>query len=189
MTPNPSLPNPTPPPPCASVLFGLARVCLVGLALTLVACAGLSGRTLSEDEDWSASGFRYYDSSPYLLVYTDNKGSLNSELKYMPDLTKKRQVKPYQFLASTDGKLDFEDGILTGAESNADGTAVPKAVISALEKAAKIAIAADTSPAREVADANGMAPRVYLFKIIKTIDAKGQCVWELRGSSGSPVKS
>ncbi|WP_395739892.1 hypothetical protein [Prosthecobacter sp.] len=160
-----------------------------GASLLLSACAGLSGGSLTEDQDWRANGFRYYDSSPYLLVYTDNKGGLNSELKYMPDLTKKRQVKPYQFLASVDGTLTFEDGILTGAESNGDGTAVPKAVISALEKTAKAAIAADMGTAREAMDADGLAPRVYLFKIIKTIDDKGNYVWELKGSSGSPVKS
>lgn len=162
---------------------------LIGLPLGLGSCAGLSGRSLTEEEDWSASGFRYYDSSPYLLVATDNKGSLTSELKFMPDLTKKRQVKPYQFLASTEGKLEFEDGILTGAQSDGDGTAVPKAVIAALEKVAKVAIAADTSRGTPPVDADGMAPRVYLFKIIKQVNDKGECVWELRGSSGSPVKS
>ncbi|WP_397380467.1 hypothetical protein [Prosthecobacter sp.] len=172
--------------PAAAMLI---RAGLSSLALLLSACAGLSGRSLTEEQDWSATGFRYYDSSPYLLVYTDNKGGLNSELKYMPDLTKKRQVKPYQFLASVEGSLTFEDGILTGAESNGDGTAVPKAVISALEKAAKAAIALDAKLAPEAKDADDLAPRVYLFKIVKEVNDKGQYVWELKGSSGSPIKS
>ena len=167
----------------------LLRSGLASLTLMLSACAGLSGRSLTEVQDWSANGFRYYDSSPYLLVYTDNKGGLNSELKYMPDLTKKREVKPYQFLASVDGSLTFEDGILTGAESNGDGTAVPKAVISAMEKVAKAAIAADGKLQTEAKDADGMAPRVYLFKIVKEVDAKGEYVWELKGSSGSQIKT
>ncbi len=172
--------------PAAAMLI---RAGLASLALLLSSCAGLSGRSLTEDQDWSATGFRYYDSSPYLLIYTDNQGGLNSELKYLPDLTKKREVKPYQFLASVEGKFSFADGILTGADSTGDGTAVPKAVISALEKAASAAIAADGKLRAEAKDADGLAPRVYLFKIVKEVNDKGQYVWALKGSSGSPIKS
>ncbi len=171
--------------------FSSSRGVLLACAAVLLlnSCAGLSGRTLAtEQEDKQARGFRYYDSSPYLLIYTDNKGGLNSEFKYLPDLTKKREVRPYQFLAKNEGTLTFEEGILTGAKTEGDGTAVPKAVISALETAAKTALAAADRSAgieRKATDGTIPAPAVYLFKIIYD-PVQG---WILKGAKGQTIKS
>jgi hypothetical protein len=148
-------------------------------AIVISGCAGVSYREVTDDK--SARGFRYYDSSPYLLVQTDNKGGLTSELKYLPDLTKPRQAKPYQFLASNDSTFEFSEGILTKGESVGDGTAVPKAFIEAAEKVAGAAIkgGALDAPGGQKEDAPDTAPRVYLFKIVK-IDGE----WTLLGASG-----
>ena len=67
--------------------------------LFLGGCAGVNYETITSDQqDAKAKGLRYYDSSPYLLVQTDNQGALKADLKYLPDLTKKRQARPYTFL-------------------------------------------------------------------------------------------
>ena len=56
-------------------------------------------------QDQSARGFRYYDSSLYLLVQTNNDGGLVSKLEWLPDQTKLRQAKPYKFLAKNETTL------------------------------------------------------------------------------------
>jgi len=137
---------------------------IVLLALLCAGCAGVRYRDLTAQTDACAKGFRYYDSSPYLLVQTDGKGGLKSELKWLPDQTKLREAKPYQFLASNEVTFDLTNGILMESDSVGDGTAIPTAFIGALEKVASTAIskAALVGP-----DALRTAPRVYLFKIVQ----------------------
>lgn len=108
----------------------------------LVGCAGIR---VEPDSD-AAAGVRYYQSSPYLLVTTDNDGGLKSELLYLPNLRKKMSARPYSFLAKNDSTLEFENGVLRTGETEGDATVVPKAVLSALEKVATAAIAAMNAP-------------------------------------------
>ena len=172
----------------------------LGLALICTGCAGVSYRSIdSEAADLSARGLRYYDSSPYILVQTDGKGGLVSEFKYLPDLTKKRQATPYNFLATNTTMLSFTNGIATETTSNADETAVPAAIVSVLKdvgmEAAK-AVAFDdptTSQVKAEMQLPDSAPRVYLFKIVKrdVIDPKSGArtrEWGLIGASGGKVK-
>jgi hypothetical protein len=134
------------------------------LLVTLTACAGLEVKDVSSPEaDARALGVRYYESSPYLLVHTDNQGGLVTRILYLPDRTKKRSIRPYSQLARGTSKLEFKNGVLTSSQTELDAGVVPKAIVSALEKAALAAVAAANEAKPE---AMNLAPPPYLFKII-----------------------
>ena len=101
-------------------------VLLLVLAGLLTSCAGVTHQAITTaKQDCKARGVRYYDSSPYLLVQTDNQGGLTSDFMYLPDLNKKRQARPFTFLASNTTTLSFQNGILTDSSSDTDSSAVP----------------------------------------------------------------
>ena len=153
-----------------------AMLSLTGL---LTSCAGVTHQAITTcKQEKAARGVRYYDSSPYLLVQTDNQGGLTSDFMYLPDPNKKRQARPFTFLSSNTTTLSFQNGILTDSSSDTDSSAVPAAVIKALEQAA---VSAAKLTAFDVAKTK-QAPRVYLFKIIKK---DGQ--WRLVGAQGETV--
>lgn len=134
--------------------MGFALACA-----TLAGCAGLDMKDiLSPSEEKAAEGFRYYDTSPFLLVYTDGKGGLKSELLYLPDSMKKRSIRPYAYGAKNDTTLKFDNGRLVGAKAVVDETAVPVAAISALEKVA-------TSLVKAANSGNDGIPPPYLYRI------------------------
>lgn len=136
----------------AIVTFALAAAMLTG-------CAGLEMKDISSDVDDSAAlGFRYYDTSPFLLVYTDSKGGLKSEVLYLPDTQKKRSIRPYSYGAKNDATFKFENGRLVGAKATVDETVIPVAAISALEKVATSLVKAAN------AGKDGIPPP-YLFRI------------------------
>jgi hypothetical protein len=133
-------------------------LCLGLLALT--GCAGVEVLAIPDAAaDARATGFRYYDTSPFLLVYTDTKGGLKSELFYLPDTTKKRSIRPYNYAASNDSTLRFDNGRLVEAKAVVNEAAIPAAVLSALEKAALAGGMA--------AGAGNQIPAPYLFRIVK----------------------
>lgn len=143
-------------------LPGLAVLVLAAAALH--ACAGLEVRDASSDAaDARAAGIRYYESSPYLLVYSDNAGGLVTRIVHLPDRSKRRSIRPYARLARGKATFDFRNGVLTGTDSDSDATAIPRAVVGALEAAAKAAIVAG----RGSGMGDGTAvPAPYLFKIV-----------------------
>lgn len=96
------------------------------------------GLTLDKD----ATGLRYYEGAHFLIVYSDGKGGLKSEVKFLPDLTQKRSIDPYAYFAKNETTLVFTNGILTQSKSVVDETILPKAAITALEKVATAAISA-----------------------------------------------
>lgn len=146
-----------------SIVLVLAAACLAG-------CAGLEMKDIkTDDDDKSAEGFRYYDTSPFLLVYTDAKGGLKSEVLHLPDTTKKRSIRPYAYGAKNETTLKFDNGRLSGAKSVVDETAVPVAVVGALEKVA-------TSLVKAANAGNDGIPPPYLFRI-----AYANQKWELKG--------
>jgi hypothetical protein len=130
------------------------------LLLTLCSCAGLTVNSVTDEN--KERGIRYYESSPYLLVHTDNEGGLVTRLIYLPDPTKKMAVRPYTRFASSSTTLNFKNGVLSSAETSVDETAVPKAVLGAIEKAATAAIMAADEPQGET----HRVPAPYLFKIV-----------------------
>ncbi len=133
-------------------------------------CVGCSGMTVvpirTSEDDENARGFRYYESSPYILVYSDGT-SLKSDLIYLPDRTRKMSVTLFDFLSSNTTKLTFSKGVLTSADTEGDSAVVPKAVIEAAKQAA---IAALKAVAMLGVDKNitptFATPPPYLFKLV-----------------------
>jgi hypothetical protein len=152
-------------------------------------CAGLTVKPVGTNES-KVHGFRYYEPSPYLLVYTDNRGGLTTRLLWLPDQTKKRSARPYAYLASNDVTLSFTNGVLTQAAVTVDETIVPKAVVEALEQAAALAVKG--AGFREAAaEQQNIVPPPYLFKIVVESAGPGKGrVWMLKGAQGSggPIK-
>ncbi|MFM9434296.1 hypothetical protein ACFDR9_001351 [Janthinobacterium sp. CG_23.3] len=133
-------------------------LCLGLLALT--GCAGVEVLSIPDAAaDARVTGFRYYDTSPFLLVYTDTKGGLKSELLYLPDTSKKRSIRPYNYAASNDSTFRFDNGRLVEAKAVVNEAAIPVGVLSALEKAA-LAGGVAAGPGNQI-------PAPYLFRIVK----------------------
>lgn len=88
----------------------------------------------AEEDDKLTDGVRYYLSSPYLLVYSDGKGSLLWRVYSLPDQTKLMVATPHQYLAKTTANFTFTNGVLTTSKAEADSSAAIKAVIGAIEK-------------------------------------------------------
>jgi Zn-dependent M32 family carboxypeptidase len=89
---------------------------------------------LTPADDESATGVRYYESSQYLLVYSDGKGGLAWQIQEMPDQTKKRVATPTQIWSKLETKLTFSNGVLATSKDVATASTIPKAVIAAVEK-------------------------------------------------------
>lgn len=154
------------------IFFGLVMLYLVG-------CAGIDVGPVDITNNESrakSKGIRYYESSPFLLIHTDNAGGLTSKIIYLPDTTKLMSIRPYSYFASNNTTLKFEQGLLTQAKAVVDETIIPTAVISSLETVAKGIIEAANAPT----DANQYTvPAPYLFRI--NLD-NGK--WELNGGQG-----
>jgi hypothetical protein len=148
------------------------------VSVQLAGCAGVEVTPVPDDRaDQHATGFRYYQPAPYLLVYSDNKGGLASKLIFLPDLANKMSIRPYNYLSSSNVQLSFDNGMLVSSESQVDETILPKAVIAAAEKAA-MAMAAGNVPTGQAK----AIPAPYLFKIVIAKDSV-----TLVGDQGSPT--
>ncbi len=143
------------------ILFGLAG------------CAGtetyrVSNEALKIDgkmDDSQADGIRYYESAPFILVYSDGTGGLQSKFLFMPDLTQKRVISPYEILASNTTTLKFENGVLTEGSTTVDTTVVPKAIIGSLEKVA-IGLAAGAFNTARGSKPSAQLPPPRLYKVV-----------------------
>lgn len=157
------------------------RAIAVASALYLVVtalsgCAGTVARPVVDDS--KATGIRYYELAPFLLVYSDSKGGLKSALIYLPDTMKMRTVKPYAFLANNNSTLTFDKGALKKAEVDIDQTAVPKAAIETIKSLAVASLAAaDTGGARADKDRDTV-PTPQLYRIIRSDEG----VWKVSGT-------
>lgn len=151
------------------------------VALAAVGCANVTVKpVLDQDRDERVRGFRYYRASPYILVYTDNKGGLSSRTIMLPDTTKKMSARPWTVMASTDSTLEFQNGVLTGAQTKTDTTAVPVAVIKAAEKAA----VEFAKMGFNVAQRSESAARVPPPSLFKIVPAKNRPGFRLVGGEG-----
>ena len=138
----------------------------------LIGCSGTTAVLIPSDAaDSLAKGFRYYESSPHILVYSNGK-ILKSDLIYLPDRTRKMSIKLCDFISQNTAKLQFTNGVLTSAETEGDSTAVPRAVI---ESAKQVAMAAAKEMATfktvEKGEKLFKAPPPRLFKLV--IDKTG----------------
>lgn len=148
----------------------------LALCAVVSGCAGITAKVLDETADKSDTGFRYYDTSPFLLVYTDGKASVESKLLYLPDTTKLRTIKPYNFGAKNDATFRFDKGRLIQAKAVVDETIIPNAVLAGLEKMA-------TSKIKAFANNADGVPAPYLFRIVVKEDGK----WDLQGQQAVPA--
>ncbi len=133
-----------------------------GMLIALTGCAGVEHTRVTDDS--KATGIRYYGTSYYLLVYATGTGSIQWEVMELPDQTKLMSARPYANLAQLDSDLEFVNGVLVQAESSADSTVVPRALMAAAGEF--VAIAAEALAG--AADANPLArplPPPHLYKI------------------------
>lgn len=149
-------------------VLGSLAVGVLGLCV-LAGCAGIR----VEPDSAEAVGVRYYQSSPYLLVTTDNEGGLTSQLVFLPNLGKKMSARPYAFCSKNDTTLDFDEGVLTSAVGEGDSTVGPKAVLAALEKVAGAAM----KPAKSVGETRQKrVPGPVLYRIELNCSGGGTCL-------------
>jgi len=96
----------------------------------------------------SGTGIRYYQSSPYLLVYSDSKGGLQWKILFLPDQTKKMMVTPKVRGGRSEMTLYFHNGILAVSTEVGDTTELPKALIAAAQSVAPLIAVASLSAAK-----------------------------------------
>lgn len=147
-------------------------------------CAGMDVVPISSEgkSDECARGVRYYGSSTYLLVHTDNSGGLTTKILQLPDTTKKMSLRPYVVMATAETTLDFDNGVLTKSTARFDSTAVPAAVVKAAEQVA-IAFAKSAFNIATAEDASRTVAVPYLFKFV--IEGEGDHKeWKLKGGQG-----
>ena len=147
------------------------RGALFSLILALGGCAGTTIHPISYNDvdpkvegenDSEINGFRYYEGAHFLIVYTDGKGGLKSEVKFLPDVTRKFSIDPYAYFSKNETTLTFLNGMLTSSKSVIDETAIPKAAIIAAGKIALATIAAGNKAGGNEAT---YLPEPVLFKI------------------------
>ena len=108
------------------------RCALTALALAQASCAGVRHRPLAPEDQGPGDGIVYYESSLYLLVYSDGKGGLAHQVLQLPDPTKKRVASPYSVLSSLNLTMTFSNGYLTESNQVADSGVVPAAILKAV---------------------------------------------------------
>lgn len=154
------------------------------LALLAVGCtAGMNVRRVVDDN--TESGIRYYQSAPYLLVQTDNDGGVTTKVLYFPELGRLMAVHPYNRGASLKMKLAFKNGVLASADSSADESTLPAAIVDSLKGAATAALSAKFAAERP-GGTKATVPTPYLFKIViseKDVKLVGGQPIDLKGAA------
>ncbi len=147
------------------------------LAVTLcVLLTGCAANVTHQLAGAKSTGVRYYENAPYLLVYSNGKGGLVWQVLFLPDQSHVMEAKPLILGGRTQMALKFQNGVLTSATSVGDTTAVPKAIIAAVQNALPlIAKALAESPPQSA------FPAPSIFKIIVSGDAI-----TFNGGQGSP---
>lgn len=163
--------------------FGMALVSASLAAPLLMSCAGVRYGTVpvklakkdgsnqaavdkvnfDADRKMSPNGIRYYDTSLYLLIYPDGLEKVSWKLLELPDQSKLRVAKPFNFISSLDTTFHFRDGVLVRAQEAGDSTKVPQAVIQAIGEIAPLLLAAD---ARSKNTFEHTVPVPLLYKLV-----------------------
>lgn len=145
----------------------------------LASCAGVTVQNQKSDPE-KDKGIRYYEPAAFILVYTDSKGGLNSELIWLPDTSQVRTLRPYAVAAKNNATFQFDHGVLTQAKSEIDTTAIPKAALAALKTTALARVSAAMNVLYDRGDEGLPAPQ--LFRIETDTDG----VWSLSESKTTP---
>jgi hypothetical protein len=155
------------------------------LLFYLVGCAGYKAEPVISENDKNLIGLRYYEPAPFLLIYSDGRGNLQSEILILPDLTKKMNINLYSYFANNNSTLTFEHGILKESKTVIDDLALPKAFIETIKTVGEAAIGTalnypDSGVVRQF-------PAPYLFKIIIDKDGTKLIGGQGTGSDGKPL--
>lgn len=126
-------------------------------------CARIVHSSVSADKDGRAEGIRYYNSSPYLLIYSNGKGGIVTQILYIADPQKKMTAQPKSFLASAQTTLEFDKGVLKNSKSTIDASSLPVAIMKAVQT---IGVAALIPAANDPLEGTRQIPAPYLYKII-----------------------
>lgn len=142
------------------------RLTLVLFVTLLAGCSQIVHSPVSENNaDAAAKGIRYFNSSPYLLVYANGKGGITTQLLYIADPFKKMSAQPKGSLAKLSTTLEFEKGVLKKSKDDLDGTGFPKAVVEAIKTVAPALLAAALNAPP---DEKGVpAPQLYKIVVIE----------------------
>jgi hypothetical protein len=135
----------------------------VPAVISLIFAAGCA-RTIYTPVDPNndtGDGFRFYQSSPYLLVYTNGKGGITTQILYIADPAKLVSARPKNFLSKSDMTLEFENGVLTKSKTEVDATIVPSAIIKAAQSVATAFLAGGNDPQKGTAERLMPAPQLY----------------------------
>jgi len=141
------------------------RSLLLLLYLAATACAGMTVKQVDPNNDAKYDGIRYYGSSLYLLVHTDNAGGLTADPVYLPDPAKLMSAHPYAYLSSNSGSMEFTNGVLTSSETEVDATVVPKAVLTALQAVAVAAVGAANTTTQEKNSPTVPLPTIFKIEV------------------------
>jgi hypothetical protein len=160
-----------------------ARILILTVLLGVITgCARITHRPLGLDEavDKADKGIRYYRSSPYLIAYSNGKGGVVTEIKYLPDPYKKMSALPRAFMATIKTTMNFENGVLTTSEEEADAAAVPKSILGAVEAVAPSLMAALNKARKD----EYTVPAPYIYKIV----VKGSTVYFIGSQPDQNIK-
>jgi hypothetical protein len=128
-------------------------------------------RTAAKTADAKVDGIRYYEEAPFILVYSDSKGGLHTELLFLPDTTRTKVIDPYAWVANNKTVLTFNHGVLTTSSEVLDDTVVPKAIVEAAKTA--LIAAADLPKADE---ANDEVPPPALYRLWVNDDGSAELI-------------
>lgn len=110
---------------------------------------------------------------------------MKTEVIVLPDTTRKMVAKPHTLLAKNKQTLTFADGMLKQSDQEADSTAVPSAVVTAIKNATQAAISKGLFNLGGTDESKRLrlgAPRLY--KII----VKGDTVILVGSDSGETIE-
>lgn len=117
----------------------------------------------NERRDEDLCGFRFYQPSTYLLVYSDGRGGIKWELHQLPDPSKTLSAQPYNYMSTLDLTLEFDNNfILSSVKEVADTAVVPETIIKQIAELAPALLGAAIV---ESADRQTF-PAPLLFKLV-----------------------
>src|SRR5262245_58499900 len=113
----------------ARAMERVASFVLSALASLCCLCAGCTAAVTYEHENAQSTGIRYYESTPYLLVYSDGKGGLKWQILYLPDQSHIMTASPKVRGGKSQMTLYFQNGALATSTVAGDTTTIPNAIL------------------------------------------------------------
>ncbi len=143
----------------------MLRACLVAVTFLIGGCSATVKHQIVAD-DVHEKGVRYYDSAPYLIVYSDGMGGLKWQIRYLPDQSRLMAANPTIDGARTEMTLYFQNGVLSSASTAGDTTELPKALIGAVQSALPFLEGAKVTALDGTETKPLGFPAPYLYKLI-----------------------